>query len=289
MAGMSLVFAQLCAACGSLPEAYLVEDLRIVAMIAEPPEAYPGETVTLTTYFFDPDSSERPVSGLSYRCTDPEDVGCMVRGETPLEQAEAPVERTAGEPDLFVMQSAFVVPADVFSAGNPLTALYGAELNALVRGTNGTRTIDGVKRIKVPSGRPPQPRNQNPVIYGFDIAQDGVELGPARDIVALNRDQRYSFTPRYDASRLVPYFIIPYDDLMNPTHLMEEASFSWTCSPTCSMSQRVSFAEDIVEVTTPFQGAPTNRFTIHVVMRDGRGGEALFVKTFELLPAVHSP
>ncbi len=60
--------------CGETSPETLVDELRVMASVAEPPEVRPGETFQYETYFANPD--EAPVTALTWVCTNFGD-GCM--------------------------------------------------------------------------------------------------------------------------------------------------------------------------------------------------------------------
>jgi hypothetical protein len=283
-----LLFLSACflSACGPpLPNPYEVKDLRAVAVIFERPEISAGETTPVDVYFADPDSDDRQVSAFAYRCADADDAQCLVAKEAPAEQSETiTAERVL--PDLYRARFTYTAAADVFATAGPLAQFYGIDLPFVVRGDDGVRVTDVLKRIVISSPRSTQPKNTNPRMEGFSLSVGDVAIGDARDTDVLSRGTEYTLSPLYDATSLETYSVVDYNQKVQTFD--EEASFSWSCSPACKMDQRVTYGADVVKVTPPEEGVPSNRFTLHVVMRDGRGGEALFVKTFTLTLGVRT-
>jgi hypothetical protein len=75
-------------ACGGANDETLVDELRVMAVVIEPPEVAPGATATITTWIADPDD-DAP-EALVWTCTNLGD-GC-------LEAAEPTQGATVGEP-----------------------------------------------------------------------------------------------------------------------------------------------------------------------------------------------
>ena len=67
--------------CGGPNSETLVDQLRVMAVVAEPPEVAPGASATLTAYIADP-NDEAPTS-MMWTCTDLGD-GCMEAAEPGL-------------------------------------------------------------------------------------------------------------------------------------------------------------------------------------------------------------
>jgi hypothetical protein len=106
------------------------------------------------------------------------------------------------------------------------------------------------------------------------------------DVVLRGRD--YALTPLYDPTSAETYY--EYDTRQKKqVQLTEALSFIWSCSPACTLSQSVSYVGDVPVVTTPSDGDASRRFTVQLVLRDSRGGEAVYVKTFTLLPSYEIP
>jgi hypothetical protein len=280
----------LLAACGpGFPEPYIVTDLRVIAMVAREPEVDAGATTTVDVYFFDPDSDGRDTTAFGYVCNDQSSIDCLILNQSPAFQTDAQTAAVV-QTDLHVASFPFTVAADFFSGRDALATLYGAQTQLDARGDNGLRHIDAFKRITVASPPlpmspfPAQPKNTNPTLSGFTLVQDEVPIGDATQVAELNRGQHYTLSPTYDRASLQHYVVLDYQQ--NPLEFDEEASFTWSCSPACVLSQQVTYVDDTVDIVPPFDGAESQRFSVHLVMRDSRGGEAVFVRTFRLVAAV---
>ncbi len=262
----------------ALPEPYVVSDLRVIAVVAEPPDVAPGETARLSVYFYDPDGGGRPVNVTFYQCDEPGEVGCLVEGSPSVILGEG-VATQIGT-DLHRYDADVLVEASALGGVDVLGQFYGIERTFVFRGDNGVRVIDGLKRLKITAAM--QPKNRNPSFNGFMIELLGRDLGDDRSVTRLARDQVYVMRPLFDPAVLEAYTVLDFSQ--QPLNLVEEASFAWSCSPSCDIDQRVTFGQDIVSIIPPLLEAENNRFAIHVLMRDGRGGQALLVREFELVP-----
>ncbi len=275
----------LLAACSGppLPEPFVVSDLRVISMVADPPEVRPGETTHVTAYLFDPDSDARAVHAKFYQCDERAasegTTDCMLSGAPFTVLAE--VDATRAATDLWVAEYDFTPAPDTLSDKGAVQQRYGFQEIVIVRGDNGLRFIDGFKRVTV---KPAQTQlfNKNPILQGFIMQLSGSSLGDDLSNDAVLRRTAYTLVPQFDPGSVETYTIIDFTG--QPQTLTEEMSFSWSCSPDCVVSQRISYSNDIVTVTTPKDGAESGRFTVQLVMRDGRGGEAVHVRTFALVP-----
>ena len=99
---MSATLFLLLAACGGRNDETTLNELRVVAMIAEPPEVGPGQSTTLTSVIVDPTATG--VETLTWTCTDL-GAGC-------LEPSLGLPWYVAGTPDLDgVVSATFAVPS----------------------------------------------------------------------------------------------------------------------------------------------------------------------------------
>ena len=291
LARSRLAFGALCrflgiallAACAgpALPEPYVVRDLRVIALVVDPPEAAPGTTVRVTAWFYDPDGGGRPVVATLYRCAKGGSADCLISpdADNPTEILFSGTAQNVAT-DLHRFDVDIAIEADALSGVGFLEQIYGLQRTFVVRGDNGERTIDGLKRLVI---TPPfGPKNKNPAFTGFMIEQEGRDLGDDRAVTRLARNDPYVLRPLFDPATLQTYAVVDFNgELLT---FVEEASFTWSCSPDCTIDQRTTFDQDIVTIRPPLLGAENDRFAIHVVMRDGRGGEAVLVRDFELGP-----
>ncbi len=115
---MSVVILSLLAGCMGANEDTLVDELRVMAVVVEPPEAAPGATVAITAYIADPapDSAEGAPDVLLWTCTNLGD-GC-------LEATEPGQSTTVGAPtDGQLVTTRTVPPALAGVVGDGTTVL----------------------------------------------------------------------------------------------------------------------------------------------------------------------
>ena len=245
----ALFFLALSACVSPLPEPFVVTDLRIVALVAEPPEAAPGTDVTLHVYFAHP-ATDAPLVRIG-RCEDVQDFTC----ETETELARGVAEPVGEELSHFAF--VYRLAADT-PEGNAVL---------LAHGVSADQHIDGLKRIVVSKG--PRARNQNPVLKDVYVLGGGELLGGVATPPAFVRNTEYQALPVYDAETLEPY-VITFDD-GTQMFTLEEPFFSWSCTGACTFDTPLSYSFQSVRMTPK---APSDRFSLYVVMRDGRGGVA---------------
>lgn len=226
-----------------LPATLIVNE-RVLAIVADPPEAVPGQSVTLTPLVVGPKGElveGTDYEGLWWRCPDEDSdaLGDFVRCTTPA------ARRTLGEGPTFVD----VVPLDLFgplpAPGQPppdpppdptTSKLVGALLGYwrvvgfeidVVDGVEGARRVQAIKREVV---HPPvalgevDPRlaeldvrvddageiapNTNPALGGIEI-REGAPDGPS--VLSVKPGGTYFFKPRYDERTLQEYFALKVD------------------------------------------------------------------------------
>ncbi len=260
------------AACVSATQKdYVVKDLRIVSIVAEPPEVTPGNAVGITVYFATPTGGaptaqlgrcpERGDTAGTSDCASGDEIILASGTATPVASESAVAETTA----VYSFSFIYTVPADLLDNPNPLVATYGFEEVILAHAQGGGQTTDGLKRIVV-SKNVVDP-NQNPMLKDLDTASGGKQTGSTQAPPTLTPNQAFQGIPVYDASTLQPFQITAYDGtIMNE---QEQGIFTWSCAPDCTLDTEITFGFTSVKVT------PTVLpLTLFVVMRDGRGGEA---------------
>lgn len=232
---VGLVLASSClgtlaAGCGAdFDPAYLVTDERVLAIRADPPEAMPGEQVTLTPLVVGPNGALDPTSDYRadwWRC--PSDEADALSDEERCSSPDARLPLGEGvplvrhiEPELSPLPD----PDDSEDeAGEKrLRAVFGYWRNfALTMAADGGRVVDAFKRVVVfPSPVPlgdidPRladldvrvndegelERNVNPLLHGVEVRADG----PDGDLVStLEPGGRYWLRPDYDEGELQAY------------------------------------------------------------------------------------
>lgn len=197
------------AAClGDLPSPSKVDDLRILAVRAEPPEAAPGTSVALDALVVDPQG--RPISLHWYACLLPEQGQGFFGGSSETQTSggngsaldddadgsSCAAKAIAGRPyalDLGTAATATLpLPGDFFDTDDPLRTAYAlpesltlpAEVRSLFLGIAGVnytvtliaevdgRRIEATKRVNVsvPSPLPDNAANTNPTELALHLA-----------------------------------------------------------------------------------------------------------------------
>lgn len=276
-------------ACGDpLPEPYLVQDLRVIAVVLEPPQAEPGQTVQVTAYLADPGNDGRAVQARLATCPWRGGEGgtsdCVADGRE-LIVAEAVAQAVGAE--LFVASFPYTVPGDILEGRSVIAQTYGFFEYLLVHGDNGLRVIDAHKRLVVTapptSNEPARPRNHNPALLGFTVTDSGTVVADDQSLTPLEAERTYDLSPVYDPASLEQYQLVDYQQ--QPLTFDEEASFVWSCTPRCGLDRRVSFGLDTVSLSVPKE---LDSLTVHVVMRDGRGGGSVDFARFVVLPGAEA-
>jgi hypothetical protein len=255
------------AGCSSqLPASYIVRDLRVIALVAEPPEVAPGQPTSLTVYLADPGGGGRPVDVTFGRCPQRGDTDGTYDCDPSEELTLGHVGAAQVAPDLYSATIAYTPPADLFTGHSPLAQAYGFNEVILVHGRAGAAQIDGIKRLVVTAGD--RPRNQNPQLKDLDVIGGGDLLGNTATPPSLKGKTAVQALPVYEAETLEPFSILRYDGTL--ASFKEEATFTWSCAPECTLDTDTTYDFSTVKVTP----GKTDHLVLYVVMRDNRGGEA---------------
>lgn len=276
----ALAIAALCACVGTVPSRYEVRDLRVISVVADPPEVSPGDTVKLTTYFEDP--SGTGLAASLQQCPNGLDqtraIDCVGTASA-LTLATANASAPAlGIASVFSAEFSYTEPLDILDDLPALAKRYGFYDQFLFHGDDGVRTIDADKRVVVTDATV-FAKNKNPSLLGFDVQESA---GQAADLFALQRGSSYTLHPLYDASSLEAYTVVDFQN--NVQSFTEEASFVWSCSLSCSLDRDTSYGPQTVTLSIPLDWNFGENLLVNVVMRDGRGGEVPFVRRFRVLP-----
>lgn len=281
---VSFIALAFLAACGSsLPNAWEIKDLRVIAVTLDKPEVAPGETVRVVVYTDDPDGAGRAVT-IEYgfcknRDASSGEFDCVGGPDYVVLGSGTSVPTSVAEISLYEFD--YTVPADILNGKSQIALQYGYNEHIVVRANNGAGVQNATKRVvvKVPSA---SPVNVNPAFFDFEIVRDGVVIDAARE--GLVRGFDYLLRPIYDAGSLQTYTLKDFEQ--QDVTLDEEASFVWSCATACALDRRTSFGNDTVLLGTPTESSLRSVINIHVVMRDGRGGQVAIFKRFVLLPTV---
>lgn len=256
-----LVLAALAAAgCSDkLPSRALVDDLRVLAVRADPPEAAPGMTVTFDGLVGDPEVPARPVRRGWAICT-PGDGGVATCGDpTRVVVLGTGLRVTWTVPDDFLTE---LDPEDA-ETGRDVFVVLGIELE-MEEGKPGPGEHDvAFKRIRISTHPAP---NTNPLIESLTL--DGRS---ADGHLPVDVDERLELAVRPVAGAAETY-IGPDGE-----EKVEELRYTWLVTGG-SIGDPVTWGEgeDGVSVTDwklPDDRDPPHQ-TLWVVLRDGRGGTA---------------
>lgn len=223
------------AACGpEFDPPTLVQNERVLAIVADPPEAVPGQTVTLTPLVVGPDGpllEGADYEGTWWRCPDEDAdaLGDETRCAQRIDLADGETYVDAIPLDLFGPVPAPGDPPPAQTSDKLLGALLGywRVLGFDVDVVGSDRRVQAVKRAVVFAPVPlgdVDPRladldvrvdeegavvpNINPVLTGVEIRKDSPD-GPTVDV--LQPGGTYWFKPRYDERTLQAYFALKVD------------------------------------------------------------------------------
>ncbi len=236
------------AACTSpLPEPYVVKDLRILAVVAEPPEVEAGHPISLSVYLAEPSPGDAPLVRFG-RCVDARSFDCVEPEELALGESVADIIA----PGVYRAALEMVVPNELPAGENAVVLVHAPG-------------IDALKRIVVGA---PGPHNRNPMLDDLYVLGQDDAVGNSQAPLPFVAGYAHRAFPVYAAETLESFVLSEEDG--SPFPAVEQASFSWSCAPDCRFDTALSYDFQSVRVT-PSGG---EALTLFVVMRDGRGGEA---------------
>jgi len=261
----------------SLPVYSHLDSLRVLALIANTPEVTPGASLIITPYISDPLGAGRALKFSARGCPDPG----VAAGARPTCLGQATTVTIADQQavTLPVASNSYTGSVNTFSVAIPAAALVGQSSMASYNGVSYLVTYDLVssdgasvssfKRIVVSSGA--KPANQNPSVT--DILSAGGSLNAA------------SLAP----STVVPMAaVIPASSAETYTYqdsggsvisATESLLVTWFSNTGDFKYIRTNFLGD-ANTFTPGSAPVGGHPTFVVVVRDGRGGEAIFQKNF---------
>lgn len=253
IASLTVVIASLVlAACGEEAEPkYLVKDLTVLGVRAEPPEAAPGAVVHLDALVGDPKGEGRPVTHEWFFCeVDP------VQGSTSCSD-ESRLSPLGVGASLDV-----AIPDDALAGLPPEMAAQGIDLFVAMRATAGDeRTVIAAKRVHVSLSITP---NANPALDAFDMP-GAVLLSGGSLMVPAGSDLKVDASATDDSHQ--EYI----GDLGEP--VIEELKFAWFLTAG-TVENEITWEDEAGDASSVWT-APKNAdvvTTLWVVMRDGRGG-----------------
>ena len=244
-----------------LPDRAVVDDLRVLGVRAEPPEASPGTTVTFDALVADPDGEGRALSWAWAICN-PGDGGVGSCGDP----ANILALGTG-------MTATWTVPGDALDGLDPSSALAGLDFYVVLGvevADSGDPSIEAprdiaFKRVRISTNGAP---NENPVLMGFTVGGQSAPDAP----VVVPPDTEIALEARPSSGSQEAYF------LPGGTQAVEEARYTWLVTAG-SVGDAVSFGEsDGIGRTRWRLPEGQESATVWVVLRDGRGGTSWAVQ-----------
>jgi hypothetical protein len=205
VSGIFLYFLVSCAltSCGweidPLPQRGKIEGFKIFGLVADKPEASPGDTVTITPVVTDIDGEGRALSFQAEICEGLKDeranFSCDGRGfhstvsQNAISTLEAPEYTGAGDEFTFTVPADFLSTAEEKTAGKILTVFYK------LKSADGTETR-AMKRVVV-SLKPA--KHRNPVLRGIEsdieiqatsVTANSAKVRPLLELTGLSQMER---------------------------------------------------------------------------------------------------
>ena len=248
------------------PKYSLVNDLRVLALVADHPEVSPGDSVSFTPWVSDVNNT----APLTYTATACKDPGLASGQEPTCDGSSSLVSVGTGTISTLNAGNVFTGPADSFSVSVPADLLTGRSPISLYNGidylvtytvTNASgKTVKSFKRMTV-SDPSKGTKNQNPGISQL--------LANGATFTTLATNGSYAlgatFTPGSDET----YQIQLYDG--SSVTKTEEMVTTWFLSDGTLKYQRTVEA-DTDTYSSPGAYPATRGSFIMAVTRDGRGG-----------------
>jgi hypothetical protein len=259
------VMAVILAGCGSgFDPAWYVQDLRVLAVKAEPPEVAPGQTTTLTALVADPSGAAIEVTWAA--CT------------TPASPGRGPISpecfNEAAGPHLVPLGSgiSIVAPIPALSPERflPADASGGVYLPVVLDARAAERQVDAAFRVRLSRGGLP---NRNPVLDGvFVVTAAGLTPLPPDDAAPFEVQAgeqvtlRATFADGSDEAYeiVVPGQTRPATELLRVSWFATGGSLS---EPVTGQARPDTVWRGDERLPTP--GTPID---LYVVARDERGG-----------------
>lgn len=261
-----------------LPKYELLTGLRVLAMIADQPEAAPGATVIITPHV----SDITETAGLTYQAVACIDPGVAYGADPSCDNNATSVNLASGSISTLTVAKAFTGPADQISVTIPLEAVIFANRSAQQKHNGVAYLIDyrisnsrgevvkAVKRILVSSR---SVKNSNPTL--IDIVSNGLSIS------SLPVGTTANLVPEIAGSPAEAFDLMLEDGTLRSEQ--EELLTTWFITDGELAAPRTLGVKS-VEYNGP-SAAPTGRDAfIYAIMRDGRGGATVVRKCFGACP-----
>ena len=263
-----------------LTPSWKVNSLRLLAIQPEPPEVAPGEVVTFSVLYVDPDES---VSGILW-------VACSPQATTPFGCA-TDLSVLDGEPTPEELQAAgiigfepalppvWVAPTDALDALDEVQRAEGLQYTGQAvllpeQGTEPSDTIDfstfeiGYKRLVVSEASTP---NNNPIIETFWV--EGAEISEDT-IVEVDAGQPY------ELAIFIPDSSVEVYEYVNPNGVLEERTeepfVTWYATDGDGLEGTTLYPFTQADWIAPSESGLEG--TWYAIVRDRRGGVAWIVR-----------
>jgi hypothetical protein len=254
------------------PDYYQLGELRILAMPASSPDAYPGETVTISPWVSYLNGSN--ISFVATACSDPGvslgvDPSCenqadkVSLGQGVLTAPTASTSFTGSMAPLLTV----TIPTDYLEGRSPWEKSNGrAYLVTLELSADGSKKVFGFRRIVVKS--PGQVKNLNPSIADLLADSSSLSVLPIGQTVSLRPVMGFGAET---------YSVLNQD--FSTTTLVESLLTTWFVSDGKLKYQRTS-NEEVNEYVGPEVSVTGRASYFIIVVRDGRGGESVILRSF---------
>lgn len=259
--------------CGddSFSEYVYLDSLRVISLVASQPEASPGSVVSITPWVSDVQGGGRPLVYSAKGCMDPgiasgatitcdgKEEGLNVSGTFSV----ASPEFTGVGPVLSV-----TIPSNALEGKNAYDQFNGVAYVVLftVTAPDG-KSAQSLKRIFV-STLLKQPKNSNPAFNRIESGGEEWSLYPSR-ATEIQANVTAASAEKYSAVTA---------DLKTETRI-EEIYTTWFVTDG-TLNRYRSLISGSVKWTPPANRPTSRRVVVVAVTRDGRGGEAVVMKSF---------
>lgn len=255
--------------CGvNIAPPYLIDDLRIIAVVAEPPQVRPGSPSALTAVIANPRPTERRVqTGWSYcprRNESQNDIRCS-------DDAVSLASPTPEEPLPGVLLSRSEHGFDAGDAADlpTMTLEAGFWEHVRIHAYNDDAQTEAIKRLVVTASE--QWTNNNPELVGLRLSVDGTVHKPPYRLTA---GDEVLLQPEYGSGTFEPYQVPTLDGSWESRH--EGAVFTWQVTGGLLDRWVTLGGDEWVRWTLPQADEVSGgRAQVFVVLRDGRGGVAV--------------
>lgn len=243
---------------------YLLDELTVVAMVAQPPHLAPGAEARVTAIVVDPQWSEAAPSVTWGVCSERGQRGNAARCDAPLHLDAAPPSRLG--PGVYLAETTHVISPSELDGTPEIVQLTGFWEHVRVHVAGAATSREAFKRLVVTSLLAEV--NTNPVLHGGELRLHGEVLTEARAPTGSTLE----LLPLFDAESLERY-VVPNIRQELEEHV-ETPSFTWYVTAGALDRWMTEEASPPVHWTLPDSDEAPSSALLFLVMRDGRGGAA---------------